>query len=152
MDQFVSHQVSKAEIARLREDYNLVRYDLIKVLRVKTCLSVNTNESNIFSLQRIILSVQIDNEGSANMSSIYAAKFQLGHALVHSLERSDIPSGIQILEELVKKHHDSDARRDYSKYGNIVGDVMKQFRKWSNGIDVTVTFFSIGIDVTVTFF
>ena len=35
---------------------------------------------------------------------------------------------------------------------NIVGDVMKQFRKWSNGIDVTVTFFSIGIDVTVTFF
>ena len=53
------------------------------------------------------------------MSSIYAAKFQLGHALVHSLDRSDIPSGIQILEELVKKHHDSDARRDYSKYGSI---------------------------------
>ena len=54
------------------------------------------------------------------MSSIYAAKFQLGHALVHSLDRSDIPSGIQILEELVKKHHDSDARRDYSKYSSIV--------------------------------
>ena len=64
--------------------------------------------------------MQIDNEGSANMSSIYAAKFQLGHALVHSLDRSDIPSGIQILEELVKKHHNSDARRDYSKYDSIV--------------------------------
>ena len=43
MDQFVSHQVSKAEIARLREDYNLVRYDLVTILCL-TCLSVNTNE------------------------------------------------------------------------------------------------------------
>ena len=33
---------------------------------------------------------------------------------------------------------------------NIVGDVMKQLRKWSNGIDVTVSFFSIVIDVTVS--
>ena len=65
--------------------------------------------------KKVMLSVQIDNEGSANMSSIYAAKFQLGHALIHSLDRSDIPSGIEILEQLVKKHHDSDARRDYSK-------------------------------------
>ena len=32
MDQFVSHQVSKAEIARLREDYNLVRCDLVTML------------------------------------------------------------------------------------------------------------------------
>jgi len=63
--------------------------------------------------------VQIDKQGSANMSSIYAAKFQLGHALVHSLDRSDIPSGIQILEELIKKHHDSDARRDYSYFIGI---------------------------------
>ena len=69
-------------------------------------------------LFKVILSVQIDNEGSANMSSIYAAKFQLGHALIHSLDRSDIPSGIEILEQLVKKHHDSDARRDYSEYRN----------------------------------
>merc|ERR1712212_184916 len=88
MDQFVSHQASKAEISRLREDYNLV-------------------------------SVQIDNEGSTNMNSIYASKFQLGHALVHSIDRSDIPSGIEILEELIKKHHDSDARRDYSYFIGI---------------------------------
>lgn len=52
MDQFVSHQVSKAEIARLREDYNLVRYDLVAMLLVKTYMSVNTNELDIhvFSL------------------------------------------------------------------------------------------------------
>ena len=36
------------------------------------------------------------------------------------------------------------------KFSNIVGDVMKQLRKWSNGIDVTVSFFPIGIDVTVS--
>lgn len=47
MDQFVSHQVSKAEIARLREDYNLVRYDLGTMLCV-TCVSVN--ELDKFSL------------------------------------------------------------------------------------------------------
>ena len=47
MDQFVSHQVSKAEIARLREDYNLVRYDLVTMLCV-TCVSVN--ELDKFSL------------------------------------------------------------------------------------------------------
>ena len=33
---------------------------------------------------------------------------------------------------------------------SIVGDVMKQLRKKSNGIDVTVSFFSKGPNVTVT--
>ena len=49
------------------------------------------------------------------METVYAARFQYGHALIHSTDFNDINLGIQVMKALIREHHDAAARRDYSK-------------------------------------
>ena len=49
------------------------------------------------------------------METVFAAQFQYGHSLIHSADLGDVPLGIQVLQKLIREHHDAAARRDYSK-------------------------------------
>merc|ERR1712021_223302 len=57
---------------------------------------------------------QVKSSCSVDMGHVYAAQFQYGHALVQSTEKGDIKRGIEELKDLVRHHHESTSRRDYS--------------------------------------
>merc|ERR1711970_736272 len=57
--------------------------------------------------------------GSTNMETVFAAQFQYGHSLIHSADLGDVPLGIQVLQKLIREHHDAAARRDYTYYVGV---------------------------------
>ena len=99
MDQFEAIQFSPAQITGFREAYNLSRsvFFSCKLCQIKKKRA------------------QVKSSGSVDMGHVYAAQFQYGHALVQSTEKGDIKRGIEELKDLVRHHHESTSRRDYSK-------------------------------------